>query len=119
MAISIETYDLNCIQRSEKIKMMSVQSHIKLCNDNIKFDDCHNFVNSILIVAENENVDILIFPEYSISLDIHSHLSEWSQKNNCVVIAGTNIIENYNTSTIFCMGKKYETQKLHLSPKET
>jgi len=116
--MEIKKIDLGCPHRNEDIKYMSVQPQIGLCNNSIKLNESANFVKSILDVAKNENVDLLVFPEYSIPSDMHSLFLEWSEHNNCVVIAGTDIVENYNTSTTFCKGKKYETRKIYLSPLE-
>jgi 5'-deoxynucleotidase YfbR-like HD superfamily hydrolase/predicted amidohydrolase len=117
--INIKTHDLSCPQKREIIKFMSVQPQLKSCNDKIELNEPANFVESILDEAKNKDVDLLIFPEYSISFNKHSLLQEWSEQNNCVVIAGTDIIENYNVSTTFYKGKKYETKKIHLSPLES
>ena len=84
------------------------------------------FISEILLLAENKNADIIVFPEYSIPIQYHDLIQTWSAKNkNTIIIAGSDTIQDesdklfYNTASFFQNGKKLgTTEKFNLSKHE-
>jgi predicted amidohydrolase len=79
-------------------------------------------IDSILGKADEEKVDLVVFPEFSIPPKYFDKIQKWSTSKSIVVIAGSTYIERegkfYNTATIFFAGALYQTEKRALSPHE-
>jgi predicted amidohydrolase len=80
------------------------------------------FIDSILGKADEEKVDLVVFPEFSIPPKYFDKIQKWSTPRSVVVVAGSTYIERagkfYNTATIFFAGGSYQTEKRALSPLE-
>jgi predicted amidohydrolase len=87
----------------------------------LESEDIH-FIDLILQTGTDRNLDLIVFPEFSIPESLHSKIQEWTSKNNIIVVAGSTYLERngkyYNTASLFYHGKKYLTEKIKLSPHE-
>ena len=85
--------------------------------------DNEQFLRAILAKAKEKDVDLIVFPEFSIPRKYHEEIRQWSEEEkNIIIVAGSDYLEHekkyYNTASIFFQGQHYTTQKLKLSPHE-
>lgn len=81
-----------------------------------------NFIDSILQAGIDRNIDLIVFPEFSIPQFLHQKIQKWTSKNNTIVLGGSTYLERegkfYNTASLFYQDKQYYTEKIKLSPHE-
>lgn len=80
------------------------------------------FFDLVLEKANENKVDLIVFPEFAIPQKYHEEIKSWTSTNNVVVVAGSTYLEReklfYNTASIFFEGSQYKTEKQKLSPHE-
>ena len=80
------------------------------------------FLNAVLAKAEDEKVDLVVFPEFSIPEQHHGTIGNWTSRNEVIVVAGSTYLEHddefYNTASVFFKGIQHTTEKQNLSPHE-
>lgn len=79
-------------------------------------------INEILAISKQHNVDLLVFPELSIPVDLIRNLQIWSRNNELIIFAGSHyhLFEGrfINRSPVIIDGEIYFTEKCSLSPLE-
>ena len=84
--------------------------------------DNEKFIDSILDLGLKREIDLIVFPEFSIPQNYHDKVRDWSTGNQIIVVAGSANLHRegkyYNTASVFFGGKQYRTEKHNLSPLE-
>ena len=129
--IHLNPVDLKC-NKKDKAKVLIVQPQIKENQLNLGEEYCyrlelnHNdkvFIDQVLKESIKNQVDVVVFPEFSVPFSYHHAIKEFSNQNhNILIIAGTDYLKRdekyYNTASIFFNGNDYYTYKCLLSPHE-
>ena len=129
--IDLNPVDLKC-NKKDKAKVLIVQPQIKENQLNLGEGYCyrlelnHNdkaFIDQVLKESIKNQVDVVVFPEFSVPFTYHHVIKEFSKQNhNIFIVAGTDYLkrdeEYYNTASIFFNGNHYYTDKCRLSPHE-
>ena len=81
-----------------------------------------DFIDVVLQTGIDKNLDLIVFPEFSIPQSLHEKIQKWTSTNSIIVVAGSTYLKKndkyYNTASIFYHGKQYFTEKIKLSPHE-
>ena len=110
---------LKKMKSKQTVKFVIAQP--KITSEEYKTSDAYKeYVESILRHAND--IDLLVFPEYSIPLTLHPIFETWTSQNECIVVAGTDFSTNsgntFNQVALFHNGKVLTRSKNYLSPHE-
>lgn len=128
-SIQIKTIDLSQ-NKKETVKAMICQFYWNAFNskyiDDLYFlnhdEKIESKIKSILIIAKNNRVDLIVLPELSIPEKMIENLVEFSKDNDIIIIAGTHYKKNKDQYISRCPiiidGKVFFTEKINPAPSE-
>ncbi|WP_276965796.1 PUA domain-containing protein [Chryseobacterium sp.] len=126
----IEIFDLNHQNIQETCRLMVCQFNSELFEwekkSNLYFLKYNETillkVNEILNISKQHNIDLLIFPELSIPVELIEKLQNWSKNNEIIIVAGSHYHKTkngfINRNPIIIDGTIYFSEKCTLSPLE-
>jgi|GEM_PF-3578039 len=116
------------MKKSAKVLVAQPELEFEKINNglwNPKINNQYNsFLEAIFLKANEDNVDVIVFPELSIPKSQHDKISKWTEDNDCIVVAGSDYFKDeedgqfYSTASLFHSGKQYKTEKIHISSHE-